>query len=73
LLVPFFRAGQVVYEPPAAFEARRRALSQVRQLDQRFTRLSNPEVYHSGLELGLFDMKQQIVARIKQGEMQRTR
>jgi nicotinate phosphoribosyltransferase len=73
LLVPFFRAGQVVYEPPAAFEARRRALSQVRQLDQRFTRLSNPEVYPSGLELGLFDMKQQIVARIKQGEMQRTR
>jgi nicotinate phosphoribosyltransferase len=73
LLVPFFRAGRAVYEPPTASQARERSLAQVRQLAPRFTRLKDPETYPAGLELGLFEMKQQIIARIKQGEMQQTR
>jgi nicotinate phosphoribosyltransferase len=66
LLVPFFRAGKPVFKPPSAGEARRRALDQVGRLDERHKRLDNPEIYPAGLEQGLFQIKQGIVAGIQQ-------
>jgi nicotinate phosphoribosyltransferase len=72
LLIPFFRAGRLVFEPPSATEARQRTLAQIAQLDRRFTRLANPDIYPAGLEQGLFETKQEIIARIKQGELQQT-
>jgi nicotinate phosphoribosyltransferase len=73
LLVPLFREGKAVFEPPPAEEARQRALDQVERLDERFKRLSNPEVYPVGLEHGLFQIKQQIIAGIRQDELQKAR
>ena len=73
LLVPLFRAGRAVFEPPSAEEARQRALDQVGRLDERFKRLRNPEIYPVGLEQGLFQIRQEIIASIKQGELQKTR
>jgi nicotinate phosphoribosyltransferase len=73
LLVPFFRAGRAVFAPPSAEEARARALDQVGRLDERFKRLRKPEIYPVGLEPGLFQIKQEIIAAIKQGELQRAR
>jgi nicotinate phosphoribosyltransferase len=72
LLVPFFRAGRPVFEPPSATEARQRTLAQIAQLDRRFTRLTNPDTYPAGLDQGLFETKQEIIARIKHGELQQT-
>jgi nicotinate phosphoribosyltransferase len=71
LLVPLFRGGRLVYDPPAIEKARQRSLDQVRQLDKRFTRLSEPEVYPAGLEQGLLQLKEEIVARLKQKESDR--
>lgn len=70
LLVPFFHAGKAVFDPPAASESRQRALTEVEQLDASFKRLNDPETYPSGLEEGLFETKQKLIARIKQDEMQ---
>jgi nicotinate phosphoribosyltransferase len=71
LLAPLFRGGQPVYEPPAAQQARQRALDQVRLLDERFTRLREPEVYPAGLEEGLWTLKQETAARLRQAESNR--
>lgn len=72
LLVPLFRGGRAVFEPPSAAEARQRALDQVARLDERFKRLRGADVYPVGLEQGLFQMKLEIIAGIRQGELQKT-
>jgi nicotinate phosphoribosyltransferase len=72
LLVPLFRAGKAVFDPPSAAQARQRALDQVGRLDHPFKRLTGPEVYPVGLEQGLFQIKQEIIAGIKLGELQKT-
>ncbi len=73
LLVPLFRNGKAVYEPASAGQARQRALEQVATLAEPFKRLNDPEVYPVGLEHSLYQIKQEIVSAIKQGEFQKAR
>ncbi len=65
LLVPVFREGKRVYDPPDAARVRARTLSQLGSLDERLKRPLNPEVYPVGLELGLFRLKSRTIAEAR--------
>jgi nicotinate phosphoribosyltransferase len=57
LLVPIFRQGRAVYEPPPLVESRRRAWDELSQLHAGTKRLLNPHEYPAGLELGLHERR----------------
>jgi nicotinate phosphoribosyltransferase len=61
LLVPVFRAGKRVYEPPSATEARKLVAAQLEGLHGGIKRLVNPHVYPVGLERGLYDFKTRLI------------
>ena len=61
VLVPVFRAGEIVYERPSIGEIRSRALAQVSHLDDSVRRLDKPARYPVGLERGLHDMRDTLV------------
>jgi nicotinate phosphoribosyltransferase len=65
LLVPIFKGGQPVYQPPALAEIRRRAQSQLAMFHSGVKRFVNPHQYPVGLELGLHEMKTEIVLRAR--------
>ena len=61
LLVPVFRGGRLVYNPPPLDEAQSRARSQLAAFHAGVRRFDNPHRYPVGLEAGLFDRKTQII------------
>jgi len=62
LLVPIFRRGELVYQRPSIHELQARSKTQLQQLGERVTRLVEPEPYRVGLERGLYNLKQRLVA-----------
>jgi nicotinate phosphoribosyltransferase len=50
LLVPVFRAGVRVYDPPPVVKVREHALASLGELDPSLTRFLNPHSYPVGLE-----------------------
>jgi len=62
LLVPMFRAGTQVYEPPSATETRSRVQDELASLDEAIRRLDDPEPYLVGLERQLHETKARLVA-----------
>lgn len=60
LLVPIFRNGERVYDPPSATAAREHRASQVSQLPEDVARLDDPVPYPLGLEKGLHELKTQL-------------
>lgn len=65
LLVPIFRHGKRVYDPPSAREARDHRQSQIDQLPDNFARLNEPETYPVGLEQSLHQLKLQLMQEAK--------
>ena len=65
LLVPIFKAGQQVYQTPPLAEIRRRAQSQLAMFHSGVKRFINPHQYPVGLELGLHDMKTDLILRAR--------
>ena len=72
LLVPIFKGGQQVYEPPALADIRQRAQSQLAMFHSGVKRFVHPHQYPVGLELGLHELKTGLVflARGKSNEEQ---
>jgi nicotinate phosphoribosyltransferase len=65
LLVPVFRGGTRVYDPPALTEVRQHAKRQIDSLHQTIRRLMNPHGYPVGLEEGLHDLKTQLILKAR--------
>lgn len=61
LLVPVFRQGRRVYDPPSLQDVRARTLDQLDHFHPGIKRFVNPHQYPVGLELGLFDLKTQLI------------
>lgn len=67
LLVPIFQGGQQVYQTPPLAEIRRRTQSQLAKFHPGVKRFMNPHQYPVGLELGLHDLKTELVLRARGG------
>ena len=70
LLVPIFNGGKQVYQSPPLAEIRRRTQSQLAMFHPGVKRFINPHQYPVGLELGLHDLKTELVLRAR-GEKSR--
>jgi nicotinate phosphoribosyltransferase len=69
ILVPVFRAGELVYAAPMLEEIRARARQQVDRLYSGTKRLLNPHEYPVGLEPSLFDLKTELILKNRQATM----
>jgi nicotinate phosphoribosyltransferase len=65
LLVPIFRRGKLVYEPPTLDEIRARVQQQLGMLHPGIKRSVNPHQYPAGLELALHDLKTKLVLKAR--------
>ncbi|HUA67261.1 MAG TPA: nicotinate phosphoribosyltransferase [Candidatus Saccharimonadales bacterium] len=65
LLVPVFKHGQLVYQSPPLTEIRQRTQSQLGMFHSGVKRFVNPHQYPVGLELGLHDLKTELVLRAR--------
>jgi nicotinate phosphoribosyltransferase len=65
LLVPIFRGGKRVYDPPGIHGIRERARAQMASLHGGITRFVNPHLYPVGLEQRLFDLKTDLVLKAR--------
>ncbi len=68
LLVPILRRGKLVYNPPSLDAIRARAQRQLAMLHPGVKRFENPHQYPAGLELGLHELKTELILRAK-GEL----
>jgi nicotinate phosphoribosyltransferase len=62
LLVPVYRAGELVYDVPSATAARDHTLAQLDQLDPAVRRLYEPETYPVGLDRAVAARRQELAA-----------
>jgi nicotinate phosphoribosyltransferase len=65
LLVPVLRAGERVYDPPSATQARAHAQAQLQGFHAGIKRFVNPHVYPVGLEKGLYDFKTRLILQTR--------
>src|SRR5688500_366564 len=65
LLVPVFRQGRRVYEPPPLREVRQRTAEQLAGFHGGVKRFANPHRYPVGLERGLFDLKTHLILQAR--------
>ncbi|HWN44947.1 MAG TPA: nicotinate phosphoribosyltransferase [Thermoanaerobaculia bacterium] len=65
LLVPVFRQGRRVYDPPPLKEVRRRTADQLAGFHGGVKRFANPHRYPVGLERGLFDLKTHLILQAR--------
>ena len=66
LLVPVFRQGKSVYDPPSAADAQRRAKQQLAMFPEAVRRLANPETYPVWLEASVYQKKLDLVEATRQ-------
>ncbi|HEV8579207.1 MAG TPA: nicotinate phosphoribosyltransferase [Thermoanaerobaculia bacterium] len=66
LLVPVFRGGKRIYDPPPLAEVRRRGIEQLSRLHTGIKRFANPHQYPVGLELKLFDLKVRLILEARE-------
>jgi nicotinate phosphoribosyltransferase len=66
LLVPVFRKGELVYELPSLPEIQARTLEQVNSLDPTIRRFLNPHTYPVGLESSLYQLKTDLIRKLRQ-------
>ena len=67
LLLPIFRAGRPVYPVPPLAESRERTKTQLASLHPSLKRLLNPHGYPVGLEPGLHETRNRLIARARGG------
>jgi len=61
LLVPIFRGGERVYEPPTLEAIRQRVLSELQRTPASVKRFDHPHIYPVGLEKSLHDFKTSMI------------
>lgn len=67
LLVPIFYGGKLVYKLPSVHETRARVQEQLSRFYKGITRFVNPHTYPVGLEKGLFDLKTDLILKLRAG------
>jgi len=65
LLVPIYRAGKRVYDPPPLDAVRRRREEKFARFDAGIKRFENPDHYPVELEPALFDLKTRLIAEAR--------
>jgi nicotinate phosphoribosyltransferase len=65
LLVPVFRQGKRVYDPPPLKDVRKRTAEQLAGFHGGIKRFANPHRYPAGLERGLFDLKTHLILQAR--------
>src|SRR6266851_531965 len=65
LLVPIFRAGRRVYDPPPLLEVRRRVVDELSRFHAGVKRFVNPHHYPVGLERGLHDLRTRLIVEAR--------
>ena len=65
LLVPIFRAGRRVYDPPPLPEVRRRVSDELSRFHAGVKRFVNPHHYPVGLERGLHDLRTRLIVEAR--------
>lgn len=65
LLVPVFRAGQLVYQTPDLPAIKTRVQQQLASLHPGIKRFVNPHIYPVGLERGLYDLKTNLILELR--------
>jgi len=65
LLVPIFRGGKRVYDPPALVESRKTAIEQLALFHGGVKRFANPHKYPVGLESRLHDLKTNLILKAR--------
>lgn len=73
LLVPIFRNGQLVYQPPSLEQIRQQVQRQLAMLHPGIKRLVNPHQYPAGLELSLHQLKTQLILKARGQRVQSLR
>jgi nicotinate phosphoribosyltransferase len=66
LLVPIFRGGRLVYEPPSIETSREHLRKQLSCAPPEILRLKDPVPYKTGLERSLHDLRSGLIARAKE-------
>ena len=67
LLVPIFRDGRRVYDPPPLTEVRKRVSSELSRFHPGVKRFVNPHLYPVGLERGLHDVRTRLILEARGG------
>ncbi len=70
LLVPIFRKGERVYELPSLPEIRARTQSQLERFPVGIKRFINPHQYVVGMEAGLYQLKIDLIKKIRESAKQ---
>ncbi len=65
LLVPVFRAGELVYQTPELLVLKERVRTQLAGLHPGIKRFANPHAYPVGLESGLYDLKAALILQLR--------
>jgi nicotinate phosphoribosyltransferase len=65
LLVPVFRGGRRVYDPPPLAQSRARTAEQLAGFHQGVKRFVNPHQFPVGLERGLHDLRTRLVVDLR--------
>lgn len=65
LLVPIFRGGQLVCQPPALAESRDYAATQLGKFPASMKRFANPHLYPVGLEQRLHERKRELILQAR--------
>jgi nicotinate phosphoribosyltransferase len=65
LLVPVFRKGQLVYNLPTLTEIQKSTFEQVNSLDLTIRRFLNPHTYPVGLEKTLYELKTDLIRKLR--------
>jgi nicotinate phosphoribosyltransferase len=68
LLVPVFDQGELIYTLPQIHESKERVIKQLAGFHEGIKRFSNPHTYPVGLEKQLFDMKTELILKLRGGE-----
>jgi nicotinate phosphoribosyltransferase len=68
LLVPVFKNGELVYTLPSIHETRKRVQEQLSRFHKGIKRFVNPHTYPVGLEKELFEMKTELIVKLRSRE-----
>jgi nicotinate phosphoribosyltransferase len=66
LLVPIFRAGQLVYEPPSIETSRDHLRKQLSCAPPEILQLNHPTPYKIGLERSLHELRSSLISRARE-------
>lgn len=61
LLIPIFKNGSLVYECPSIEEIRKNTINNLCKINQKYKKISDPEIYSVGLEKNLYEIKEKLI------------